>query len=163
MNQIERQAFELILALEALPASAQAGLATAMAKTLLTSIQTQSTRLSFSELKEINLQRANRWHRNGGIEEWNEAEWSNAMAGEAGEACNATKKLRRIICGMQQSDGDSAAPKSLDEARLKVLKEVGDTVIYGDLLCQRVHGSLEQAVVMAFNQVSAREGFPERL
>jgi NTP pyrophosphatase (non-canonical NTP hydrolase) len=114
--------------------------------------------LSFSELAKINLQRALRWH-SSGLEEWNEAEWSNAMAGEAGEACNATKKLRRILCGMRQANG----PADLYDARKNVLKEVGDTVIYACLLCQRVGGSMEEAVRYAFNQVSEREGFPERL
>lgn len=121
-----------------------------------------SESLSFKELAQINLQRALRWHKDG-IEEWNEAEWTNAMAGEAGEACNASKKLRRLINGMQQADGDTPAPKSLYEARRKVLKEVGDTVIYADLVCQRVNGTMEEAVKLAFNQVSEREGFPERL
>lgn len=118
--------------------------------------------MSFKQLAAINIIRANRWHK-GGITEWNAAEWSNAMAGEAGEACNATKKLRRIECAMQQADGDTPAPKSMEEAEAKVLKEVGDTVIYADLLCQRVGGTLEDAVRLAFNSVSEREGFPERI
>lgn len=119
--------------------------------------------LSFKHLAATNLTRAQRWHKVGGLLEWNAAEWSNAMAGEAGEACNATKKLRRIECKMQQADGDTPAPKTLEEAAQKVLKEVGDTVIYGDLLCQRVGGTLEDAVRLAFNSVSDREGFPEKI
>lgn len=119
--------------------------------------------LNFRELALINLQRAQRWHKRGGIAEWNAAEWSNAMAGEAGEACNATKKLRRIECAMQQADGDTPAPKTIDQAVQKILKEVGDTVIYADLLCQRVGGTMEDAVRLAFNSVSDREGFPEKI
>lgn len=118
--------------------------------------------LMFEDLASINLPRAKRWHK-GGIEEWNIAEWTNAMAGEAGEACNAAKKMRRIECAMQQADGDSPAPKTLEEAKLKILKEIGDTVIYADLVCQRIGMRMEDAVRLAFNQVSEREGFPERL
>lgn len=118
--------------------------------------------LTFEELHAISYQRALRWHP-GGLDEWNIAEWSNAMAGEAGEACNATKKLRRIECKMQQADGDTVAPKTLAEARAKVAKEVGDTVIYADLLARQAGFTLEECVRMAFNQISEREGFPERI
>jgi NTP pyrophosphatase (non-canonical NTP hydrolase) len=118
--------------------------------------------MTFAQLERVNLRRAMRWHK-GGLAEWNIAEWTNAMAGEAGEACNASKKLRRIECSMQQADGDSPAPKTIKEAEDKILKEIGDTVIYADLVCQRIGRSMADAVRMAFNQVSEREGFPERL
>lgn len=121
--------------------------------------------LNFGQLAAVNATRALRWHRpeNGGIREWNIAEWTNAMAGEAGEACNAAKKMRRIECGMQQHGGDSGVPAGINDAKVKILKEVGDTVIYADLVCQRIDMTMEEAVRYAFNQVSVREGFPERL
>lgn len=118
--------------------------------------------LSFAQLHSINHLRALRWHPRG-LEEWNLAEWSNAMAGEAGEACNATKKLRRLECGMQQAAGDTPAPRTIAEARERIAKEVGDTVIYADLLARQAGFTLEECVRRAFNQVSEREGFPERL
>jgi NTP pyrophosphatase (non-canonical NTP hydrolase) len=118
--------------------------------------------LTFDLLRTTSVPRAQRWH-HGDLGNWNVAEWSNAMAGEAGEACNATKKLRRIEERMQQGDGDSAAPKTLEEARAKVAKEIGDTIIYADLVCERVGWTTEDAVRLAFNQISEREGFPERL
>lgn len=123
----------------------------------------QHTALTFDTLRQNNLTRVKRWHGPSGVMDWIEEQWSNAMAGEAGEACNAAKKLRRLISGMQQHAGDSAVPKTIEEARKKVLKEVGDTVIYGGLLCERVGGTLEQAVRHSFNSVSEREGFPERI
>lgn len=121
-----------------------------------------ATQLTFEALRAINIVRAMRWHP-GGIEEWNIAEWTNAMAGESGEACNAAKKMRRIECKMQQAGGDKPAPKTIEEAKRAILKEVGDTVIYADLVCQRIGMRMEDAVVLAFNQVSVRESFPERL
>lgn len=54
-------------------------------------------------------------------------------------------------------------PKTIAEAKKKILKEIGDTVIYADLVCQRLGLTMEEAVRLAFNSVSEREGFPERL
>ncbi len=52
--------------------------------------------LTIRFLQYINAKRAWRWHQNGGIKSWSALEWAGAMAGEAGEACNAAKKLKRI-------------------------------------------------------------------
>jgi hypothetical protein len=100
---------------------------------------------------------------NGGLEEWNEAEWTNALAGEAGEACNAAKKLRRIVCGIRQRGGDSGVPANLEEARRKMAKELGDAQAYLSLAAQRIGWTTEQCARLAFNQISEREGFPERI
>jgi hypothetical protein len=51
--------------------------------------------LTFKASREVNSARAARWHK-GGISDWSITDWSNALAGEVGEACNAIKKLRRI-------------------------------------------------------------------
>lgn len=50
--------------------------------------------LTFAELDAVNAARCKRWH-NADTERWTEADWSNAMCGEAGEAANVVKKLRR--------------------------------------------------------------------
>lgn len=113
--------------------------------------------LTFKQLTEANLSRVSKWH---SLESWSPLEWAGAMAGEAGEACNAAKKLKRIQTGMPNiTDRESTE----EEARQKVLKEVADTVIYGALLCSRVGGDLESAVREVFNQKSEEYGFPERL
>jgi len=119
--------------------------------------------LTFAKFSSINHQRALRWHTDGGLLQWNIAEWTNAAAGEMGEACNAAKKLRRIECGMQQSGGDSGVPTDLVEARRKIAQELGDTATYLDLCATRVGWSLEDCLRLAFNSVSEREGFPERV
>lgn len=91
-------------------------------------------------------------------------EWAGAMAGEAGEACNAAKKLKRIEDGIQNINlEDGRSLTNLTEAQQKVAKEVADSVVYGDLLCQRVGMSLEEAIRLVFNQKSEEYGFPERL
>jgi NTP pyrophosphatase (non-canonical NTP hydrolase) len=63
------------------------------------------------------------------------------MAGEAGEACNLIKKMRR---------GDHVNLK-------QVADELADLVIYADLLAARLDINLGAAVVDKFNEVSAKK------
>jgi NTP pyrophosphatase (non-canonical NTP hydrolase) len=118
--------------------------------------------LAFAALAAISRTRAARWHP-GGIEEWAVERWSNAMAGEAGEACNAVKKLNRIEDGIASLGEKGREYTEREEAIAKVLEELADVVIYADLLAQRVGGNLAAAVTSKFNVVSERYGFPERL
>lgn len=117
--------------------------------------------LTLAVISAVNLARAREWHRGGLIEAngWNAADWSNAMAGEAGEVCNAVKKLRRLEVGITQAAG----PQTRAEALLKIAQELGETFLYLDLLAQALGINLEQAIVDTFNRVSVREGFPHRL
>jgi len=111
-----------------------------------------------SEISAINRSRALRWHK-GGLDEWSASDWACAMAGEAGEVCNAVKKLNRIDKGVQQAKG----PKSRAAAIAAVAQEIGDTFLYLDLLAQRLGIDMAQAIADTFNRVSKREGFPERI
>jgi len=111
-------------------------------------------------VSKINHERALLWHKNG-IEEWSVADWAVAMAGEAGEICDAVKKLRRVEMGIQSKNKNS--PISADAAIAAVAQEIGDTFIYLDLLAQRLGIDIEQAIMDTFNRVSEREGFPQRL
>lgn len=113
---------------------------------------------SLSQLSRINAQRGNRFHV-GGMEEWTILEWSGAMCGEAGEAANACKKLRRMQLGGSHLKNNYA---TVDMALLKIAEEVAGTFLYLDLLCTRAGISLPQAIIAEFNRVSEREGFPER-
>jgi NTP pyrophosphatase (non-canonical NTP hydrolase) len=122
------------------------------------SIAEKLSQLSFAQFDAIGLLRSERWHKTG-IHEWSVADWTLAMCGEAGEVANAVKKMKRLECGMQQSNG----PEDMAAAHHAVLKEIGDTVAYLSLLAQRMGSSLESCAVIAFNSVSAREGFPEKL
>lgn len=92
----------------------------------------------------------------GACYDWSPADWSNAMAGEAGELlevllplivktnsiCNLTKKIQR---------GDDI---SLDE----IGKEIADVVIYADLLSNRLGIDLSDAIRQKFDEVSTRIG-----
>lgn len=54
--------------------------------------------LTFRQVIETNRVRCRRWH-GPDTEPWSGADWSNAMCGEAGEAANVVKKLRRNETG----------------------------------------------------------------
>lgn len=119
--------------------------------------------LTIRFLQYINATRAKRWHK-GGIEDWSALEWAGAMAGEAGEACNAAKKLKRIeddIANINLEDGRSLTDR--ENASAKIVDEIADTVIYGVLLAERVGMDLEEAIRMKFNKKSEEYGFPERI
>jgi len=113
---------------------------------------------TLSEISARNLQRANAWHP-GGLEDWSITDWSNAMAGEAGEVCNAVKKLRRIETNVQQKKG----PERREEAVAAIAQEIGDTFLYLDLLASRLGINFAEAIQHTFNRVSIREGLPHRL
>src|SRR5262245_58799368 len=114
--------------------------------------------MQYKHVAIINQARPRQWHK-GSLEAWIVADWSNAMAGEAGEVCNAVKKLRRIETGVQQVVG----PQTREEAIAKIATEIGDTYLYLDLLAQHLEINIEDAIRDTFNRVSEREGFPHRL
>jgi NTP pyrophosphatase (non-canonical NTP hydrolase) len=135
--------------------------------------------LTFRQLAEANAARHSRWHPPES-EPWSLADWSNAMCGEAGEAANMVKKLRRIETGTDR--GPWSIPHSTVPGRMVHLDrgqqarilakgiglELADVVIYADLLAQQLtrrYGGypLDELVVTKFNAVSHREGFPEHL
>lgn len=118
-----------------------------------------SVGLSFSALSKANVARAARWHPGfPADDDWNGADWSNAMCGEAGEAANIVKKLRRHETGHHGAlDGDA------DELLRGLADELADLVTYADLLAAKYDIDLSGAIVRKFNLVSERQGFPERL
>ena len=113
--------------------------------------------LGFHELRTINAARCVRWHAPGSLP-WSLADWSNAMQGEAGEAGNVVKKIRRHETSVNAAN-DPPSP----ELFAKLADELADTIIYADLLAHEAGIDLGAAVVSKFNATSEREGFPERL
>ena len=81
--------------------------------------------------------------------DWTVLEWAGAMCGEAGEAANVAKKIR--------SNGLSS------ELHQALAKELADTVSYAALLAAKMTIDLEAAVREKFNEVSEREGMPDRI
>lgn len=117
-------------------------------------------------ISKTNRERANRWHNGFPYNEdgWSLADWSNAMQGEAGEAGNVVKKIRRVQTGLRQAEQNGLSDgEMLNDLRAKLATEIGDTFIYLDLLAQAAGLNLNRCVIQTFNRVSQREGFPERL
>ena len=109
----------------------------------------------------MNVMRANRWHNS--INDWNALEWAGAMCGEAGEAANAAKKLKRVEDGLANINEEARSLTTLEAAKLEVMKECADTILYALLLmarvgCQNAHDVLADV----FNKKSIEYGFPER-
>ena len=110
--------------------------------------------LTFADLRQANDERQAYW---GGSENWTLADWSNALAGEVGEACNVVKKLRRPQLGTV-GNGHSA------EIYTKQLEtEIGDVLIYLDLLANAAGLQLGQCVTRSFNEKSEKLNMPIRL
>jgi NTP pyrophosphatase (non-canonical NTP hydrolase) len=113
--------------------------------------------LTFTELRDASASRRDRWHGPDTVP-WTGADWSNAMCGEAGEAANVVKKLRRHETGTA-SDHDP----SVDDLRGMLGLELADVVAYLDLLATYYGLDLGECVAAKFNLVSRRHGFPERI
>lgn len=109
--------------------------------------------LTFAELREANVARATNRYGYGDIDEWNEAEWGNALAGEVGELCNLLKKMIR------QAPGDP----SLKELYREAGKEIGDIQTYLDLLAEKLGHDLGEVTRNKFNEVSDRIGVDVKL
>lgn len=116
--------------------------------------------LTFAELRGANASRVVKWHPADATPEqqWTGADWSNACAGEMGEAANVVKKLRRQEIGFR-----GVKDPDYDVLRSMLADEIGDTVCYLDLLARHYGIDMGEAVRNKFNRISVREGFEERL
>lgn len=91
------------------------------------------------------------------LDSWSLSDWFTAVAGELGEAANVAKKLNRVRDGIP---GNKLTP---DELRARLKRELGDTLVYIDLLCQSQGFTMEDAAVDAFDSKSAEIGYPVAL
>ena len=99
--------------------------------------------ITFTQLRAVNSARdAYLCQQNEQWANWSPLEWAGAMCGEAGEAANFCKKLRR----------GEAVPLA------KIAEELADTVLYADLLAEALNLDLGQAIQQKFNVVSKRYG-----
>ena len=128
------------------------------------SLLTENNDLTLPFLQAMSVSRANRWH-NGNMNDWSALEWAGAMCGEAGEAANAAKKLKRLEDRILSINLPERDLKTVKEARLKVAEECADTILYAVLLCARVGYNLHLQSILrdVFNRKSREYGFPERI
>lgn len=110
--------------------------------------------LTFDALRKANNERQEHW---GGSDNWTLADWSNALAGEVGEACNIVKKIRRPQLGTKGNEAN--APAYYDALET----EIGDVLIYLDLLAKAAGRDLATCAMRAFNEKSEKLGMPVRL
>lgn len=113
--------------------------------------------LTFRQLRDMNTRRCEEvFHP---VSAWSPERWSNAMAGECGEACNAVKKLNRLEDGTNTKKD----PQTKAECIANIEEELADVIIYADLLAARLGIDLDAAVRRKFNQVSILRGATQKL
>lgn len=117
-------------------------------------------KLDLDSFQETNARRGRRWH-NGDLGQWNLLEWCAAMAGEAGEACNAAKKVRRLELSLPNKV-DGVENADLEALRQKLANEVGDTMIYALLILSVLGVSAADVIARVFDRKSIEYNFPER-
>jgi NTP pyrophosphatase (non-canonical NTP hydrolase) len=118
--------------------------------------------LTFHELALQNASRMERWHL--GSDTWTGADWSNAMCGEAGEAANVVKKLRRHETHIDNTAaGTPYNTPPIGELLDALGDEIADVILYAHLLAYHYGINVEDSVRDKFNRVSQEQGFPERL
>lgn len=111
------------------------------------------------ELKKVNVKRSKESF-GFDVLEWSLQDWSNAVAGEAGELCNITKKVKRGDYH-NRPENSSDNPEfhnayAAAQYREEIGMEAADIVIYLDLLCQREGLDLGAEIVKKFNMVSQK-------
>lgn len=109
-----------------------------------------------SRLRALNVDRCEKVYHP--LHDMNVLEWAACVAGEAGEAANAAKKLH------WQATKTFVPPAKGDlVTREDVAEEIADTVIYADLLLASLGLSLEEAIRKKFNEKSKKHGYEEKL
>ena len=111
-----------------------------------------TTDLSLDELRQTNQARREEWRARDGSSPWCGADWSNEMCGEAGEAANIVKKLRRLETGYKG--------QGLTEQELltRLGEELADVIICVDLLAMYYGIKLGLNVKLKFNETSDKQG-----
>jgi NTP pyrophosphatase (non-canonical NTP hydrolase) len=106
--------------------------------------------ISFDQLRTVSQARAKAWHG----DKPSSLEFAMMeLAGEAGEACNAAKKLSRL------RNGWAGGVDTIENLK----DELADVVICADLVAQLLGIDLGEAVRAKFNATSEKHGFQHRL
>ncbi len=113
--------------------------------------------LTIAKIQEANVRRCeDAWHQ---IADWSCNDWAVAMGGEAGEALNVCKKIKRMEDGKFQSNNF----QDMADAFAALGDELADVIHYATLLAARANIDLEKHLVDKFNSVSVKNGLPHRL
>ena len=115
--------------------------------------------LSLYEMQNFACARLPYFHGEAGINDWSTLEWAAAMSGEAGEATNVTKKLKRVDTGHARKKH----PQRREELVEALALECADTLTYLLILCKKEGIDLNDAFIRKFNQVSEENNIPVRI
>jgi len=110
-------------------------------------------------LQQLSAERDDEWHARTHAPQWTILEWAGAMCGEAGEAANVAKKIRRVETDMELR----VSTPNIEELRRKLGEECADVLIYLTLLCEKAGVDLELHTQLKFNSVSKEFNFPQML
>lgn len=114
--------------------------------------------ITFDQLQKISRDRSLRW----GTQDWLLVDWTNALNGEAGEAANFAKKLRRLDFKLPNKEAGLSITDSF-KLREKCANECGDAILYAILTIDFLGFDSTEIVRKVFNQKSIEYGFPERI
>ncbi len=89
------------------------------------------------------------------LDSWSFSDWYMAFIGEAGEAGNVAKKLKRYI------DNIPGNKESREELENKLALELGDAAVYLDLLAQSAGLDIDACREAAFQSKSKEIGYVE--
>lgn len=133
-----------------------------MNRDTIRTLMAREEHLTFRTVANINSWRSKVWHPSG--KEWSLLEWAGAMCGEAGEAANVAKKIRRIEMGLNTPKTIRASTTDRETlVRTQLAPEIGDTYIYLDLLAAKAGLKIEDCIRLSFNAKSEELGFPQRI
>lgn len=110
-------------------------------------------------VQRLSVKRAERWHEGAGG--WSVLEWAGAMCGEAGEAANVAKKMRRLEQGIVGNEVSERKVIQFVELRDKLANECADVFCYLVLLAASQEIDLQDAIVRTFNKKSLEMGWSD--
>jgi len=114
--------------------------------------------MDITEFQRTNESRKLHWHAR---DEWSYAEWTNAMAGETGEACNIAKKILRLEHELPNKETGLDKNNLEEQLRVELGREVADSIIYGLLIMSKLGLDASEIIANVFDQKSV-ECFKER-
>lgn len=118
--------------------------------------------MTFDDLRVANVRRCETAFHS--LHAWLPSQWSNAMAGECGEACNLTKKMDRMWpAGEFIRNWNKPEDQRIEDLEARLAGEIADVIIYADLLAARIGRSLGDIVRDKFNEKSDEIGSPVKL
>jgi len=107
--------------------------------------------MDMKEFSTVNLMRCIEGF-NHKLDDWSPAEWTNAVAGEAGEACNIAKKMIRFRDSLKGNTKEE--DRDYESLRNRMAKELADVFIYLDLAIQSLGFDTSEIIREVFNKKS---------